>query len=194
MKNKRKNWWMYLLRGILFIVVAAIIFRNPLSSLVSLTAIVGFLTIITGAAFVAGSIIVRKFYGKWGWTLALGILDIILGGTLLFYPGLTAPLLVVFIGAWSVAIGILESGLSFGLKKLRFKKWWTLLIIGLISIFFGGIIIFKPLVGALSVSIFMGMQFLFYGSYLIAKGFQKEEIPESITQKTSAPRVNKSTI
>ncbi|MEX0287672.1 MAG: DUF308 domain-containing protein, partial [Flavobacteriaceae bacterium] len=52
-------------------------------------------------------------------------------------------------------------------------------LIGLMSILFGGLMVFKPLVGALSVSIFMGMQFLFYGSFLIAKGFQKEELPES---------------
>ena len=179
MKNRRKNWWMYLLRGILFVIVAAIIFRNPLSSLISLTAVVGFITILTGVLFIAGSLMVRKFYGKWGWTFALGILDIVLGGILLFYPALTAPLLVIFIGTWAVAIGLLESGLSFGLKKLRFKKWWILLLIGLMSVLFGGIIIFKPLVGAISVSVFMGMQFLFYGTYLIMKGLQKEELPES---------------
>ena len=175
--NRRKNWWMYLIRGILFIIVAVLIFRNPLASLISLTAVIGFLTILAGAIFIAGSITVRKIYDKWGWTLALGILDVLLGGALLFYPALTAPALVILIGVWTVAIGLMESGLSFGLKKLRFKRWWTLLIMGLLSILFGEIIIFKPLVGALSVTIFMGMQFMFYGSYLIAKGFQKEEIP-----------------
>ena len=177
MKFKRKNWWMYLLRGVLFIVVAALVFRNPLASIVGLTATIGLLTFFTGLVFIVGSITVRKFYNKWGWTLTLGILDILLGGILMFYPGMTAPLLVLFIGSWTVAIGIMESGLSFGLKKLRFKKWWMLLVMGLLSILFGGIIIFRPLVGVLSVTIFMGMQFLLYGIYLIAKGFQKEEAP-----------------
>ncbi|WP_343485546.1 HdeD family acid-resistance protein [Allomuricauda sp. d1] len=177
MKNRRKNWWMYLLRGALFIIVAVLIFRNPLASLVGLTATIGFLTLFTGTIFIIGSITVRKLYNKWGWTLALGILDVLLGGALLFYPAMTAPLLVIFIGFWTVAIGMLESGLSFGLKKLMFKKWWVLLIMGILSILFGVVIIAKPLVGALSVTVFMGMQFLFYGSYLIAKGFQKEEIP-----------------
>ena len=170
---------MYLLRGILFIIVAVLIFRNPLTSIVGLTATIGLLTFFTGIIFIIGSITVRKLYNKWGWTLVLGILDILLGGALMFYPAMTAPLLVIFIGSWTVAIGIMESGLSFGLKKLKFKKWWVLLIMGLLSILFGGVIILKPLVGALSVTIFMGMQFLFYGSYLIAKGFQKEEIPTS---------------
>ncbi len=177
MKSKRKNWWMYLLRGVLFIIVAILIFRNPLASLMGLTSVIGFLTLFTGIIFVMGSISVRKLYNKWGWTLALGILDILLGGALLFSPALTAPLLIIFIGVWTVAIGMMESGLSLGLKKLRFKKWWVLLIMGLLSILFGGLIIFKPLIGALSVTMFMGMHFLFYGSYLIAKGFQKEEIP-----------------
>lgn len=177
MKFKRKNWWMYLLRGVLFIIVAVLIFRNPLASIVGLTATIGLLTFFTGTVFIVGSITVRKFYNKWGWTLALGILDILLGGMLMFYPGMTAPLLVIFIGSWTVAIGMMESGLSFGLKKLKFKKWWVLLVMGLSSILFGGIIIFRPLVGVLSVTIFMGMQFLLYGSYLITKGFQREEVP-----------------
>lgn len=177
MKNRRKNWWMYLLRGVLFIIIAVLIFRNPLSSLVSLTAVIGFLTLFTGTIFVIGSISVRKLYNKWGWTMTLGILDILLGGTLLFYPAMTAPLLVIIIGFWTVAIGMMESGLSFGLKKLRFKKWWVLLIMGILSILFGAIIVLRPAVGALSVTVFMGMQFLFYGSYLIAKGFQREEVP-----------------
>ncbi|PRX54973.1 uncharacterized membrane protein HdeD (DUF308 family) [Flagellimonas meridianipacifica] len=168
---------MYLLRGVLFIVVAVLVFRNPLASIVGLTATIGLLTFFTGLVFIIGSITVRKFYNKWGWTLVLGILDILLGAMLMFYPGMTAPLLVMFIGSWTVAIGIMESGLSFGLKKLKFKKWWVLLVMGLLSILFGGIIIFRPLVGALSVTMFMGMQFLLYGSYLIAKGFQKEEAP-----------------
>ena len=168
---------MYLLRGVLFIIVAVLIFRNPLASIVGLTATIGLLTLFTGTVFIVGSITVRKYYNKWGWTLALGILDILLGSMLLFYPAMTAPLLVLFIGAWTVAIGMMESGLSFGLKKLKFKKWWVLLVMGLLSILFGGIIIFKPLVGVLSITLFMGMQFLLYGSYLIAKGFQKEEIP-----------------
>ena len=177
MNFKRNNWWMYLLRGVLFIIIAVLIFRNPLASLVGLTAVIGFLTLFTGTIFVIGSISFRKLYNKWGWTLALGILDILLGGALLLYPAITAPLVVIFIGWWTVTIGMMESGLSFGLKKLRFKKWWILLIVGLMSILLGSIIIFKPLVGALSVTLFMGMQFLFYGSYLIAKGFQKEEVP-----------------
>ncbi|MEX0288520.1 MAG: HdeD family acid-resistance protein, partial [Flavobacteriaceae bacterium] len=130
MKNKRKNWWMYLVRGILFTLVAVIIFRNPLTSLVGLTAVIGLLTLFTGVTFITGSILVRKFYSKWGWTLALGILDIILGAMLVFYPAMTAPLLVIFIGVWTIAIGTLETGLSFGLKKLRFKRWWALLLIG----------------------------------------------------------------
>ncbi len=179
MNFKRNNWWMYLLRGVLFIIIAILIFRNPLASLVGLTAFIGFLTLFTGTIFVIGSISFRKLYNKWGWTLALGILDILLGGALLLYPAMTAPLLVLFIGSWTVTIGMIESGLSFGLKKMKFKKWWILLIMGLMSILLGSIMIFKPLVGALSVTLFMGIQFLFYGSYLIVKGFQKEEMPST---------------
>lgn len=175
MKNKRKNWWMFLLRGLLFIAIAILIFRNPLASLAGLTMTIGFLMVITGAVFTVGSFTIRKFYSKWGWTLALGILDIILGVVLLFFPALTTPLVIIFIGCWVLGIGLLESGLSFGLKKFGFRNWWMLLLIGISSIVFGILILFNPLAGALTVSFIMGFQFLAYGFYQVVRSFQNEE-------------------
>ena len=170
---------MHLVRGALFIIVAILVFRKPLASIVALTATIGLLIAMAGGIFIAGSIAFRKFYRKWKWTLAFGILDVVLGFLLVFNPVITAPLLVIFIGSWAVAIGIMEVSLSFGIKKFGFKKWRTVLLIGLMSAAFGLIIILNPVLGALSVSIFMGMQFLFYGSFLIVKGIPREDTEKS---------------
>jgi len=179
MKKRNKISWMHLLRGVLFIIVAILIFRKPLASIVAITATIGLLIAMAGSIFIAGSITFRKFYKKWKWTLAFGILDVILGFILLFNPAITTPILVIFIGSWAVTIGVLEVSLSFGIKKFGFKKWWTVLLIGLMSMAFGIIIILNPVLGALSVSIFMGMQFLFYGSFLIVKGIPIEDTEKS---------------
>lgn len=175
MKNLNKISWMHILRGVLFVIVAILIFRQPLASAVALTATIGLLVTIAGVIFIAGSIRYRKLYKKWKWTLAFGVIDVILGLLLLFKPAITTPLLVMFIGSWTIAIGMLEVFLSFNVKQFGFKKWWTLLLIGLLSLVFGTIIIVRPVIGAISISFFMGMQFLLYGSFLIYRGLKVDE-------------------
>ncbi len=184
MKNNRNYKWMYILKGIVFIVVAVLIFKNPVLSLLSLVAVIGMMIIFTGGLFVIGGITSRKFTKKWKWILLFGVLDIVLGILLLTSPRLSALLLVVFIGSWAVFTGVLESAFSFQIKKIGIKSWWQVLIVGILSIVMGLMILFRPEVGALSITFFIGFQFALYGTSLVIRGWQRENIakPYQITE------------
>jgi uncharacterized membrane protein HdeD (DUF308 family) len=67
---------------------------------------------------IAGSIGGRSVLPYWGWLLALGILETVLGFWLLTRPGLTLVATVLAIGIWSIVYGALQIALSIEIKHL----------------------------------------------------------------------------
>ena len=55
-------------------------------------------------------------YG-WGWLVVLGILETILGILMLAWPDVTAYVILLLIGIYSIIAGIIQIFLSFQLKK-----------------------------------------------------------------------------
>ncbi len=55
-------------------------------------------------------------YG-WGWLIVLGIIEAIVGIVMLAWPDVTAYVILLLIGIYSIIAGILQIVLSFQLKK-----------------------------------------------------------------------------
>ena len=81
-----KNWWMSLLLGLLYIAVALCLLFAPVSSYVALSVIFSISILVSGILeifFAAGN---KKTISSWGWYLAGGIIDLLIGIYLVFYP------------------------------------------------------------------------------------------------------------
>lgn len=93
-----KNWWMSLILGILYIGVAICLMFAPLSSYVALSIVFSISMLISGILEILFAIS-NKHVSSWGWYLAGGIIDLIIGIYLVAYPMVSMeiiPFLIAF--------------------------------------------------------------------------------------------------
>jgi uncharacterized membrane protein HdeD (DUF308 family) len=96
----------------------------------------------------------------------VGLLGIAAGAVTFLWPGITAILLVLFIGAWTLVHGIFEIIGAIQLRK-EIDNEWMLILGGVLSVIFGAIILIAPRAGALGLvwaiaaySIVFGISFI----------------------------------
>src|SRR6266699_352769 len=145
-----KCWWLLLLRGIAAIVFGVLAFVWPGLTLVTLVLFYGAFALVDGvialvAAFTGGA----KPVPTW-WLVVVGLLGIAAGIVTFLWPGITALLLIIFIGAWSLVHGVFE---IIGAIQLRneIDNEWMLILGGLLSVVFGVLVLLAPGAGALGL-------------------------------------------
>ena len=145
-----KCWWLLLLRGLAAIAFGVLAFLWPGLTLVTLVLIYGAFALVDGvlslaAAFTGGA----KPVPTW-WLVVVGLLGIAAGAVTFLWPGITAILLVLFIGAWALVHGIFEIIGAIQLRK-EIDNEWMLILGGVLSVIFGAIILIAPGAGALGL-------------------------------------------
>lgn len=119
--SHHQKWWFLLIEGILGIFVGVYAFASPGATALILTVFIGAWAIITGIFEMAAA-----FTGPWGsgakWTLGFAGFFSLLVGTLLFWNPLSGAIsIVILIGAYAVAFGILLMILGFNLKSAKIE-------------------------------------------------------------------------
>jgi uncharacterized membrane protein HdeD (DUF308 family) len=145
-----KCWWLLLLRGLAAILFGVLAFVWPGMTLVTLVLLYGAFALVDGvlsliAAF-SGS---AKPVPTW-WLVVVGIIGIAAGIVTFLWPGITAILLVLFIGAWALVHGIFEIIGAIQLRK-EIDNEWMLILGGALSVLFGVVVLIAPGAGALGL-------------------------------------------
>jgi uncharacterized membrane protein HdeD (DUF308 family) len=122
-----KSWWLVLLRGIAAIVFGVLAFVWPGLTLLTLVLFYGAYALVDGAfaliaAFTGGA----KPVPTW-WLIVVGLAGIAAGLATFLWPGITALVLLVFIGAWAIVHGIFEIIGAIKLRKEIDNEWWLIL-------------------------------------------------------------------
>src|SRR5262245_26732491 len=102
-----KNWWLLLLRGIAAIVFGILAFVWPGITLLTLVLLYGAFALVDGVCSVVAAIMGGVPGSRW-WLAIVGICGVVAGLLALAWPGLTAFLLLIFIAAWAIVVGIFE--------------------------------------------------------------------------------------
>jgi uncharacterized membrane protein HdeD (DUF308 family) len=162
-----KVWWLLLLRGIASIVFGVLAFLWPGLTLVTLVLFYGAFALVDGvlsliAAFTGGA----KPIPTW-WLVVVGLLGIAAGAVTFLWPGITAILLVLFIGAWALVHGIFEIIGAIQLRK-EIDNEWMLILGGVLSVLFGAIILIAPGAGALGLVWAIAAYSIVFGILFIA--------------------------
>jgi len=163
MKNKAKNWWLMLLKGIVLIVLSFFVFKHPIASLVGLATFIGVALLLTGIFLIIASIMVREVDDNWGWRLFGGIIDVIFAIVLLSNPGITAAVLPFVVGFWVIVSGVTAFSGSFQDKKEGDSNWWLSMLGGLLAIVFGWFVMTDLFTGAVAITIWIGLGLLILG-------------------------------
>ena len=101
------------------------------------------------------------------WLVVVGLLGIAAGAVIFLWPGITAVLLVLFIGAWALVHGIFEIIGAIQLRK-EIDNEWMLILGGVLSVLFGAIILIAPGAGALGLVWAIAAYSIVFGIIFIA--------------------------
>lgn len=175
-KNDIKNWWLFTLIGVLLLIAGFYTLSNPLASYLGLAILFGGLILIHGVMELSFAIGNREHLQRWGWTLAAGILDIILGFILLLYPRLSMTVLPFIVGFYILLLGASLSSYAFQLKSLSVKGWGWVLAGGILTIIFGLSMIFNPVIGIATIVGWTAFAFIIAGIVNIVFSFQLKKI------------------
>jgi uncharacterized membrane protein HdeD (DUF308 family) len=167
-----RNWWTLLIRGILAVLFAAMAFFWPLATLTALVVLWGAFALVDGIfAIVAGARI------RWWSVLVFGVFGVIAGLVTLFMPGITALALLIVIGAWAIARGGFEIVAAIRLRR-ELTGEWMLIVSGIASIVFGGLVLLFPGAGALAIVWLIGLQALVAGMLMFALAFRLRRLTQ----------------
>lgn len=156
-KTKVSIW--SLIIGIIFVVLGLGVLTVPLETLIGMG-------IYLGAAFFVGGILrlveffsVRSSVGL----LILGLLDLGIGILFLSDIGSAVATLPLMLGFWVLFSGITRVAFSFQLKDLNVSGWGWSMAFGIIGILLAFLIFYYPVVGAVSLVIFLSATMVVYG-------------------------------
>jgi len=100
-----------------------------------------------------------------------GVIGVGAGILTFLWPGLTALALVLFIGAWAIATGLLEIAAAIRLRRF-IRGEWMLALSGVMSLLFGGLVVAFPGAGAVGIAWILGIYAAAAGIVLIALGLR----------------------
>lgn len=165
-------WWLFLLTGIILVGIGVWIFASPTKAYISLSMLFAMGMLVTGILETIFAITARKSIEGWGWTLAGGILDIIIGTYLMTYPLVTMEVLPLILGFWLLFRGASAIGFAFDIKKTHASGWGILLTVGIFILIFGIMVLAVPAFGALNIIIWTALSFIAAGLFRVILAFK----------------------
>lgn len=171
-----KNWWIFLIIGILFIISAISVFSTPLESFLFLSVLFSMITLFDGIGNVMFAISNRKTLKSWGWTLVSGIVGTIFGLGLVMYPSIPMTLLPLFFGFWTLYRGGTMIGSSMELRSMGASNWGWLTLLGVLTCLLGLAIVINPLFGVASIIICTALGLIFLGAGSIFFSLQLKKL------------------
>ncbi len=176
-KNAVKYWWVSLLIGLLSIILGIWCMTTPDTTLVaiSIVFVVGF--IVSGIFEIIFAISNKDVIDGWGWTLASGIIDLVLGIILVTLPiPVIATVLIYFVGFWIMFRSIWAIGTAFELKQYGVKGWGWFLALAIAAMLFSIVFILSPVISGAFIIALVSVSFLLYGVFRIYLAFKYKSL------------------
>ena len=175
-----KNWWVFLILGILLLISAYWMFSTPVESFVGLASLFSALIFVSGLFSVFFALTNKDDIDNFGLYLAGGILDVLIGFILLKYPGLTIVLFSMFIGFWLLFRGFNLVSVSFKIKKIGDANWGWILFFGIMVVIFAMMSIINPLIGASYLVYTLAFTLVLLGVANIALALKLKKLKTSV--------------
>ena len=175
-----KNWWWFLIMGLLFIATGVIIYARPAEGYVGLSVLFSIVMMSSGISQIFFSTGNSSTLKGWGWIFVSGLIDLALGTYLFVYPVVTMVTLPYFVGFWLVFRAFSVMGFSFDLKNLNVSGWGWLLFGGLVTLVCGGLIIYYPAAGVVGIIAVSGSALILAGVLHIYAAFQLKSLKSDV--------------
>jgi uncharacterized membrane protein HdeD (DUF308 family) len=165
-----RHWWVFLLRGILFVLVGIYMIASPAASFITLGFLFGLIIFVAGVSELFHVVRDNTQAGR-GWHLVLGIIDLLLGASLMVHVAASMAIMRVVLGLWFIFRGI-----SLFMFSRRTGSSWMLIIGAVLVFIFGLLILFNPAFGSLTIILWTAIAFIATGFFNIAIGLMMRRV------------------
>jgi uncharacterized membrane protein HdeD (DUF308 family) len=171
-----RNWWLLLIRGLVGILFGVLAIAWPGLTLLFLAILYGAFALMDGILAVSAAIRGGTVTPRW-WLAVLGLAGIAAGVLSFAWPGMTALILLYFIAAWAIVIGVTQIMGAIALRK-EIDDEWLLIAGGTLAVLFGIALFVRPGAGALALALVIGAFAIAHGILFVlfalrVRAFQK---------------------
>jgi uncharacterized membrane protein HdeD (DUF308 family) len=171
-----RNWWASVIIGILAIVLGVWCLAMPGSSLVAMT-VIFIITFLLSGCFEIWFAIANRGTDGWGWSLAGGVLDLLIGILLAVLPVPTITVVLIwFIGFWLMLRSIIGIRMVSKLRKWGMKEWGGPIAAAVLGSIAALLFLISPTFGGIMIVLFAGCGFILYGVFRIWLGIKLRKI------------------
>lgn len=163
--NSLRHWWLFLIRGLIFILVGIYMLCRPATGFIALGFTFGLIIFVAGISELLHVYHANAPRNR-GWHLILGIVDLVLGIILMSHIAASLSILRMIIGIWFLLRGISLFAFS-GLVR----KSWVLAVGGFIAMVFGMAVLFNPIFGAITLVFWAALAFIIIGIFNVVQAF-----------------------
>lgn len=168
-------WKAMAVRGAVAIAFSVVIVVWPNIGLTALLALFGAFALVAGITTIVGAFGVPLPSKRRVWLVIEGLLGVAVGVVVFVWPNLSALGLLYAIGAWAIAVGVIEIFLSFDLP-ISGRRSLVLGLCGLLSIAFGVIMFAEPGAGAIAVLALIAAFALVTGAMQVVFAFELRRV------------------
>lgn len=177
-KRTVKNWWIFLILGIILVIFGIWVMMTPLESYITLAIFFSVMVFVNGIFDIAFSISNSNLLKGWGWHLAGGIFETLLGVILMIHPALTMNILPLMLGFWLMFGSVSIISGAFDLKSYKIKGWGWMLVLGILLMVFSFMVIGNPIFGSGTIVIMTSIGIVAYGISYITFGMQLKKVKD----------------
>jgi uncharacterized membrane protein HdeD (DUF308 family) len=173
-----KNWWLFLARGILALILGIFALFFPEVVYMSIVLIIGVFALVDGAIALFSAFTSNAKSEHWWWIIFEGVLGILLGVLTIFRPAAMGEVWMILIAVWAILTGILEIITAVALRKAIEGEIWMILG-GVVSLLFGVLLLIYPTAGAIAIGIIIGVFAILFGIFFILLAFRLKKFNAS---------------
>lgn len=166
-----KNWWLFLLRGILALIFGLVAIFFPIAAFTTLVFVFGAFALADGIFAIVSALTSQAKSENWWWLVLGGLFGILIGILTLLQPAVVTGALLLLIAAWAIVTGLFQIITAIRLRKEITGEFW-LILSGLFSVIFGVLVILSPAAGAFTIGFLIGIYALVFGVTLIMLAFR----------------------
>ncbi|NMM48265.1 HdeD family acid-resistance protein [Marinigracilibium pacificum] len=175
-KSNIKNWYLHLITGVLLIIVGVYAFTHQVTAYVALAIVFSITFLFTGISEIIYAFSNREELDGWGWSLAGGILDLIVGIILISRPEISLVVLAFVVGFGLLFRSMLGIAWSLEMKKYGEENWGLLLGLSVLGVIFAFVLLWNPVVAGSTVVVWTAITFVVIGIFEIFLSLKLKKI------------------
>jgi uncharacterized membrane protein HdeD (DUF308 family) len=161
--DRKRNMWLLALRGVIAIVFGVLAILWPGVTLLALAILFGAYALVGGVATMVAAFRRDQDAARRTAQVIAGLLGVAAGVIAFVWPGITALILVILVGAWALVTGAMEIWAA-----TRVPGQWLALVVGALTMIIGVIVLLRPAIGAVALGFTIGVYAIVAGVLMLA--------------------------